>query len=87
MEKATHEYPSTIPDLLTLRDVAKRLRCSLSNAYGLVERGELRAYRVGAKKGYRVSEEQLQAFLAAAETAGDSLPPLSEITYRGRSPS
>lgn len=57
--------------LLKIRDVAKRLNCSLSNVYALVAAGELKSFRVGrGKKGYRFSDEQVQDFLAKSETGG-----------------
>jgi excisionase family DNA binding protein len=55
--------------VLTVAEVASRLRCSLSNAHALIAAGKLKAYRVGAGGGgLRVSEEQLQEFLRRAET-------------------
>jgi excisionase family DNA binding protein len=55
--------------VLTVAEVAKRLRCSLSNAHALIAAGKLKAYRVGAGGGgLRVSEEHLQEFLRSAET-------------------
>jgi excisionase family DNA binding protein len=51
--------------LMTVSEVARRLHCSLSNAYNLIRSSKLRAFRVGAgSAGLRVSEEQLQEFLA-----------------------
>ena len=64
--------------LLTVAEVAERLRCSLSGAYNHITTGRLKAYRVGSKKGYRVDEESLQAFLRARETG----PELKHITLR-----
>lgn len=50
--------------MLQLNQVAERLACSISNVYSLVESGKLGSFRVGANgKGYRVSEDQLNAFL------------------------
>lgn len=47
--------------LLTIKEVAKRLKISLSLAYGLVARGEIPCYEIGTCK--RVDESDLQAFL------------------------
>lgn len=49
--------------LLRLREVAQRLTCSLSNVYALIEAGVLPKHRVGLKKGFRVAEEDLLAYL------------------------
>jgi excisionase family DNA binding protein len=50
--------------MLKLNEVAERLNCSVQNVYSLIDRGVLDAFRIGANgKGYRVSEEQLSAFL------------------------
>jgi excisionase family DNA binding protein len=50
--------------LLKLKVVAERMDCSLSNVYNLVASGELPVHRVGLKKGLRVSENDLEAYLA-----------------------
>lgn len=47
--------------LMTIKEVAQRLRISLSLAYRLVASGELRSYQVASCK--RVSEEDLEAYL------------------------
>ena len=50
--------------LLTPREVAERLKVSLSTVYGLVESGKLACYRIGLRRGaVRVSEEDLAAYL------------------------
>jgi excisionase family DNA binding protein len=49
--------------MLRVRDVASRLNCSLSTVYVLIENGRLPAHRVGLRKGIRVSEEDLRAYL------------------------
>jgi excisionase family DNA binding protein len=68
-------------DLLLVSEVAERLRCSHSMVYDHIAQGRLQAYKVGGKKGYRVSEEQLQAFLRGAETqaAADEEPALKHV--------
>jgi excisionase family DNA binding protein len=68
--------------LYTVREIAEILRCGLSNAYRLIETGKLPAFRVGATgKGYRVSDEHLQAFLAERrEHPGSNLPPWPKRT-------
>lgn len=54
--------------LLKIADVADRLNCSESFAYGLISQGRLRCYRLGkGQGGLRVSEEQLTDYLASVE--------------------
>jgi excisionase family DNA binding protein len=65
--------------LLLVSEVAERLRCSQSMIYDHIAQGRLEAYRVGGKKGYRVSEEQLARFLERQEkrvAVTDDLPHL-----------
>ena len=47
--------------MLTPKQLAERLSLSLSMVYRLLSTGELECYRFGST--YRVSEEQLTAFL------------------------
>jgi excisionase family DNA binding protein len=47
--------------MLTPKQLATRLSLSLSMVYRLLANGELECYRFGS--AYRVSEEQLNAFL------------------------
>ena len=50
--------------LLKVREVTKRLSCSLSTAYALIESGQLTKICVGADgKGIRVAEDELEAFI------------------------
>jgi excisionase family DNA binding protein len=50
--------------LLTLRQASERLNCSISGIYALVAQGCLPVVATGASgKGYRVSEEDLNAFI------------------------
>lgn len=55
------------PELLTLAEVASRIRCSVSGVRGLIARGELIAVRHGVKKGVRVRPADLQMYLAGLE--------------------
>ena len=60
--------------MMTVAEIAKRLRVSLACAYALIDAGELACYRIGLRRGViRVSEEQLQAFLARSEVFADAL--------------
>jgi len=47
--------------LLSIKEVAKRLKISVSKTYALVARGELPSYQIGTCR--RVSEEDLKKFL------------------------
>ena len=59
--------------VLTIAEVAERLRVSLACAYGLVENGKLSCFRIGLGRGtIRVSEEQLEAYLTRSEKRGTS---------------
>jgi excisionase family DNA binding protein len=50
--------------LLKLSEVSERLNCSISNVYALVDSGRLAVIRTGSYgKGYRVSEDDLLAFI------------------------
>ncbi len=51
--------------LLTLPEVAERLAVSQRTVQYLVERGQLRALRIGRAR--RVTESELRAFIAARE--------------------
>ena len=50
------------PEMLTVIDVARMLRCSRSKVYTLVERGSLPHYRIDG--AIRISESDLLAYLA-----------------------
>jgi excisionase family DNA binding protein len=68
--------------MFTVKQVAERLHCSLSNAHALIASGKLKAYRVGAGGAcLRVSEEHLQEFLerSLAGPEEDRQPPLKHL--------
>lgn len=55
-------------------DVAERLGLALNTVYELLSTGKLGSYRVGPSGGrHRITEEHLQAYLAACES-GPKLP-------------
>ena len=55
--------------MLTVPEVAERLRVAVSTVYALVESGKLGAFRIGPNDGaIRVSEEQLEAYLEACRS-------------------
>ena len=62
--------------MLTPKEVAKRLSLSLSMVYRLITTGELECYRFGS--AYRVSEEQLVAFLKKHRSVSEKKIPKSQ---------
>ena len=48
---------------LSISVVAQRLDCCVSNVYNLINSGKLPLTKVGAKKGYRVFEADLTAYI------------------------
>lgn len=51
---------------LTLADVQRLLSISADQAYALVRRGDLRAFRAGGRDEWRVSPGALEEYIAAA---------------------
>lgn len=49
--------------MLRVSGVSKRLNCSISYVYRLIEVGELKAVKIGVKKGIRVFESELDRFV------------------------
>ena len=60
--------------MLRVKDVAARLGCSLSTAYQLIESGRLPSHQIGMRKGIRVSEDDLGAYLDKCRAAKGSKP-------------
>jgi len=61
--------------LLTVREVAERLRSSPETVRRWLRQGRLRGFRPGGTKlGYRVPESELQRFLALSQPADDRPP-------------
>jgi len=61
--------------LLKIAEVARRLSCSKSFVYRLLDSGRLKHYVLGpGQGGKRVSEEQLQDYLRGAEKGGEPPP-------------
>ncbi len=59
--------------MLTVKEVAARLKVSVATVYNLVAQGKLACHRIGTGRGaVRVSEDQLRSFLERTEqkTAG-----------------
>jgi excisionase family DNA binding protein len=62
--------------LLTVREVAERLRSSPETVRRWLRQGKLHGFRPGGTKlGYRVPEDELQRFLRGA---GDTRTPTAE---------
>ena len=53
--------------LLTVKELAQRLRVSLATAYILVKQGKIASYRIGGNRGaIRVRPEDVVAYLESA---------------------
>lgn len=67
--------------VLTLKEVAERLRCSPSTVRLLIDRGKLAAINLGTNshRHYRVTEQSLDAFLDVDPIEAPSLPRLEKI--------
>jgi excisionase family DNA binding protein len=58
--------------LLTVKDVADRLRLSVFGVRELLKSGQLRGFMLGgARAGWRVTEDDLRAFIDAARDRGE----------------
>lgn len=51
------------PRLLSVKQTAQSLACSVANVYALIEAGELAVVNVGKSKGYRIDRRDLEAFI------------------------
>jgi excisionase family DNA binding protein len=58
-----------IPELLTVKEVAQLLRCSLARVYTMVENGDLPHIRFG-QRGIRFRADQIQSVLGGAKDEG-----------------
>lgn len=68
--------------MLTVKDVAERLRISPSTVYHLVEGGALSCYRIGRGKGaIRFTEVQIEHFLESRKVEAGSLRPDFKFTH------
>lgn len=67
--------------LLTVKEVADRLRCGLTNVYALFGTGELRGMRVGrGRGGIRIHQDALMEFIDGRLKKAE--PPLSKKKAR-----
>jgi excisionase family DNA binding protein len=58
-----------LPRFLTLADVAELLSTSVAQVYAMVRRGDLPAIKIGGRGQWRVSEDDLEVFIAELKTA------------------
>jgi excisionase family DNA binding protein len=58
-----------LPRFLPLPDVAEVLNTSVAQVYAMVRRGELPAIKIGGRGQWRVSEDDLETFIAEMKTA------------------
>lgn len=58
--------PSKSPKIRLLRvdQTAERLNCTRRHIYYLIDSGKLPALSIGKKRGYRIPEDALEAFIA-----------------------
>ncbi len=60
--------------MLTVKQVAERLNCSIATVYSLIDSGTLACVRIGSRGGgIRVTPEDLQAFIESRRS--QSPPP------------
>ncbi len=70
--------------LLTVREVAERLRCSLALVYSLCEKGKLAHVRLGLGRGtIRIASSDIDAFIVSCtiNSGGRGKPPASGQTF------
>lgn len=69
--------------MLTVPEIAERLRVAVSTVYALVETGKLEAFRIGPNDGaIRVSEEQLREYLDGCRSLPHSEPGATEPSVK-----
>jgi excisionase family DNA binding protein len=76
--------PVAAVGLMTIRDVAKFVGCSVANVYGLIETGELPVIAIGKTRGYRVDRRDMEEFLCRRKqhkAAAPSKPPRPKLKH------
>ena len=58
-----------LPRFLTLADVAEILSTSVAQVYAMVRRGDLPAIKIGGRGQWRVSEPDLEDYIAEMKVA------------------
>ncbi len=65
--------------LLTVKELAQRLRVSEATAYILVKQGKIASYRIGGNRGaIRIRPEDVVAYLASAMQPASNAMPLTK---------
>lgn len=68
--------------MLTVKEIAGRLRVSPSTVYNLVEEGRISCHRIGKGRGcIRFTEEQVEAFLQSCRVEAGTLRPGFTFTH------
>ena len=82
-ERVVDAEASPSSELLTVQDVARRLKCSRALIYVLCEKGQLRHHWFGVGRGtIRVSESDLELFLQAAHVEPQRVAPASPVVFK-----
>ena len=55
--------------LLNVEQARRKLNCHRTYVYKLLDAGKLRGFKLGIRKGYRIYEDSLEAFLQRREEA------------------
>lgn len=63
------EAMADLPRFLTLPDVAEILSTSVAQVYAMVRRGDLPAIKIGGRGQWRVSESDLEDYIAQQRLA------------------
>ena len=58
-----------LPRFVTLADVAELLSTSVAQVYAMVRRGDLPAIKIGGRGQWRVSEDDLETYIAQLKVA------------------
>ena len=61
----------TLPKLYTVAELAEYVGCGLTTIYAAINRGELRAKRIGAKQTMRITETAVLEWLGEPTEASD----------------
>ncbi len=68
-------------NLLTVREVSERLRCSSSTVYNLVSAGRLRAHRIGLGRGKVLIPEAAVEEMLLASQQQERAPPREQLRH------
>jgi excisionase family DNA binding protein len=65
------------PRLLTVRETAAYLSCSVNNVYALIDSGQLPFVRIGNAKGYRIDLRDIEEFIDSRKRSKQSTEQLA----------